>query len=380
MSRRVWGKSSIRGTDRIEDPHMSPAKYFPATYREGRAAFIKAADKNGMDITTRVHPAIKGPHGRPLFMDVACAGDRAARRALMLISGTHGVEGYFGSGVQTGLLREGLAKRLPKGVKLVMLHALNPFGFAWDRRVNEDNADINRNFVDYRKLPANPAYDALAPFIAPKEISDEAMKAANRKLVEYAHAHGPFALQTAISAGQYSHADGVYYGGQRESWSSAMLKDVIGEHLRGISKLVAIDYHTGLGDCGAAEMITEDRPGSPAYRRQTAIWGGRIKSNEAGESVSAPLTGTIDKAMAKWMSKAELTFAALEVGTAPMRDVFNALRKDNWLHLQKKPEKSLWAGIKGEIRAAFYPDSESWKDKVWDHAVATADPALAALA
>lgn len=359
---------------------MSVASYFPANYREGRAAFIKVADKQGMDITTRVHPAAKGPRGRPLFMDVACAGDRAAKRALLLISGTHGVEGYFGSGVQTGLLRDGLAKRIPKGVKLVVLHALNPFGFAWDRRVDEDNADINRNFVDYRKLPANPAYDALAPWIAPKDISDDTMKEANRKLGEYAGQHGPFALQTAISAGQYTHADGVYFGGQRESWSAAMLKDVIVEHLRGITKLVVIDYHTGLGDCGSAEMITEDLPGSSAYTRQKTIWGERIKSSEAGESVSAPLTGTIDKAMAKFMGKAELTFAALEVGTAPMRDVFNALRKDNWLHLQKKPDRSRWEAIKGEIRAAFYPDTEKWKDDVWEHAVETLDPALASLA
>ncbi len=52
-----------------------------------------------------------------------------------------------------------------------------------------------------------------------------------------------------------------------------MLKDVITEHLRGITKMVVIDYHTGLGDCGAAEMITEDMPGSPAYARQKTIWG-----------------------------------------------------------------------------------------------------------
>jgi hypothetical protein len=312
-------------------------------------------------------------------MDAACAGDRAAKRALMLISGTHGVEGYFGSGVQTGLLREGLAKRIPKGVKLVVLHALNPFGFAWDRRVNEDNADINRNFVDHRKPPANPAYDALAPWIAPKDISEDTMKEANRKLIDYAGTHGPFALQTAISAGQDTHADGVYFGGARESWSAAMLKDVIVEHLRGVTKLVVIDYHTGLGDCGAAEMITEDLPGTPAYRRQKTIWGDRIKSSEAGESVSAPLTGTIDKAMAKFMGKAELTFAALEVGTAPMRDVFNALRKDNWLHLQKKPDRPRWEAIKGEIRAAFYPETQSWKDKVWQHAAETVEPALASL-
>lgn len=359
---------------------MTIASYFPATYREGRAAFIKAAEKNGMDITTRVHPHAKGPNGRPLFMDVACAGDRAAKRALLLISGTHGVEGYFGSGVQTGLLREGLARRIPKGVKLVMLHALNPFGFAWDRRVNEDNADINRNFVDHRRPPANPAYDSLAPWIAPKDISDEVLKEANRKLGEYAGAHGAFALQTAISAGQYNHEDGVYFGGKRESWSAAMLKDVIVEHLRGIAKLVVIDYHTGLGECGAAEMITEEIPGTPAYNRQKSIWGDRIRSSEAGESLSAPLTGTIDKAMAKLMGGAELTFAALEVGTAPMREVFNALRKDNWLHLQKKPERSRWDAIKAEIRAAFYPDNESWKHKVWQHAAETVEPALASLA
>jgi len=359
---------------------MGIASIFPATYREGRAAFIKAADKAGMDITTRVHPTAKGPRGRPLFMDVACAGNRAATRALLLISGTHGVEGYFGSGVQTGLIGDGIATRLPKDVKLVMLHGLNPFGFAWDRRVNEDNADINRNFVDYTKLPENPAYDALAPFISPKDISDDTLRSANAKLRDYAGEHGPFALQTAISAGQYKHADGVYFGGQHESWSSAALKDVITEHLRGLTKLVVIDYHTGLGESGAAEMICEDLPGSPAYLRQRAIWGDRIKSNETGESISPPLTGTIDKAMAQWMHRAELTFAALEVGTAPMRDVFNALRKDNWLHLQKSPDRSLWANIKAEIREAFYPDSADWKEKVWTHAKQTADPALASLA
>ena len=30
-----------------------------------------------------------------------------------------------------------------------MIHALNPFGFAHLRRANEDNVDLNRNFVDH---------------------------------------------------------------------------------------------------------------------------------------------------------------------------------------------------------------------------------------
>ncbi len=37
-----------------------------------------------------------------------------------------------------------------------MLHALNPYGFSHLRRANEDNADLNRNFVDFAApLPVN---------------------------------------------------------------------------------------------------------------------------------------------------------------------------------------------------------------------------------
>src|SRR6202789_4349604 len=186
----------------------TPEAYFPADYRSGRAAFIEACEEADLGVTARVHPTAKGPDGKPLFIDVATIGAREAKTALLLISGTHGVEGYFGSGVETGLLREGLARRAPKGAKIVVLHALNPYGFAWNRRVNEDNADINRNFVDHKNPPANAAYDALADDIAPKEISDETMARANERLIAYAREHGPFALQEAISRGQYRHADG----------------------------------------------------------------------------------------------------------------------------------------------------------------------------
>ena len=43
-----------------------------------------------------------------------------------------------------------------------------------------------------------------------------------------------------------------------------------------------------------------------------------VASSEAGESVSAPLTGTLDQALAAWLPETELTFAALEVGTLPL--------------------------------------------------------------
>src|SRR4029077_5344320 len=86
----------------------SPERYFPTDYRQGRKAFIAACEKAGIDTIARVHPCAKGPDGKPLFIDSAALGPRRAKKALLLIAGTHGVEGYSGSGVETGLLREGL--------------------------------------------------------------------------------------------------------------------------------------------------------------------------------------------------------------------------------------------------------------------------------
>ncbi len=201
---------------------MQAEDHFPSDYRRARAAFLNACKTADLGTTARVHPDAMGRDGKALFLDTAVIGDRDAESALLVISATHGVEGYFGSGVQTGLLRHGL--EAPEGAKIVLLHALNPYGFAWDRRVNEDNADINRNFVDHADPPVNAAYAALAEQIAPRDISRETMKAANAKLRAYSNAHGDFALQEAITKGQYLFADGLYYGGARESWSARMLR------------------------------------------------------------------------------------------------------------------------------------------------------------
>jgi hypothetical protein len=358
-----------------------PDQYFPADYRSGRHNFIAACELAGVDVIARVHPSAEGRDGKPLFLDTAIIGPRNAKKALLLISATHGVEGYFGSGVQTGLMREGLAQRVPKGAKIVLLHALNPYGFSWDRRVNEDNADINRNIVDFRQPPPNTAYAALAAEISPRDVSEAAMKKANAKLTDFLKHHGAFALQEAISRGQYAFPDGIYYGGARESWSAKMLKDIVGENLSRLQKLVVIDFHTGLGDFGAGEMITEDLPTSPAYERAKAMWGARVASSEAGESVSAPLSGTIDKAFPGWVPRTELTFAALEVGTRPTREVFHALRRDNWLHCFAEERHRHGDGekIRLELRDAFYPDTSAWKRMVWSHARQVVDAALNAL-
>ena len=52
-----------------------------------------------------------------------------------------------------------------------MIHGINPYGFAWLRRVTNENIDLNRNWIDFNQpLPQNPTYDELHASICPSEM------------------------------------------------------------------------------------------------------------------------------------------------------------------------------------------------------------------
>jgi hypothetical protein len=159
-----------------------------------------------------------------------------------------------------------------------------------------------------------------------------------------------------------------------------MLRAVLTEDLARVRNLTVIDFHTGLGAPGAGELITEALPGSAAYARSAAIWGAKVKSSEAGESLSPALTGTLDRALAAWLPQVELTFAALEVGTLPVIQVFDALRRDNWLHNFAGEAGKLHASaIAQQCRDAFFVDSVEWKRKVFALAREAVTAALGAI-
>ena len=119
--------------------------YFSSDYGEARRKFLDASRAAGAIVESYEHH-LTGPEGESLFTDVAVLGPSDASTILVLESGTHGVEGFTGSAIQTGLLHEGLNSGPKPSLSIILIHALNPYGFAHLRRFNEDNVDINRNF------------------------------------------------------------------------------------------------------------------------------------------------------------------------------------------------------------------------------------------
>lgn len=308
---------------------------------------------------------------------MALLGPPDALAALTLCSGTHGVEGFAGSAIQTGVLRSDLPDRLPEGVRLVFIHAINPYGFAHLRRVNEVNVDLNRNFVDHNApYPPNPDYEALSEIFSPVTLG---FLSGVRELVHvstFRVTRGKRALQTAVSAGQYSHPEGLFFGGTAPIWSNLTLRAIVERHLAAAARIAFVDIHTGLGPHGYGEMIVGEPLESDAFHRARRWWGTRVRTVKDGGSVSVDIRGSIKSALSQMLPNAELTCGSLEFGTvAPMR-VFRALQLENWLHHHGGMENPQGQAIKTHLLRAFYPDSEEWRTQVWLQAVEVIGGAL----
>ena len=343
---------------------MNSAENFSATYAEARARFREAASAAGARLEAVSHPE-RGCEGEDLATDIAWIGPPDAERVLVTISGTHGAEGFCGSGAQRDWLVRGEATRLPAGVAALMIHAINPYGFSWLRRVTHENIDLNRNWVDFdAPPPANPGYEAIAEAVVPAEWSAEAQARSARALGAYIGEHGPAAFQQAVSGGQYRHAGGLFYGGAAPSWSRRTQSAIFAEYLGQAGRVGIIDYHTGLGPWGYGERIVTDAPDSPAYARARAWYGAAITSPSGGTSTSAPITGDGLDAAPRLIPQAEVTGMAIEVGTQSLEDVLLALRADAWLHSHGDPLSPQAEPIKAQVRAAFYGDADDWKGMV----------------
>lgn len=343
---------------------MSSATSFSATYREAREKFIAAATAAGAQIESLEHPE-RGPENELLRTDVAWLGPRSAERVLVMISATHGVEGFAGSAAQISWLNRGEAAHLPSNTAALLIHAINPYGFAWLRRVTNENVDLNRNWIDFSKpLPPNSGYDELASAICPVAWTGEERERADRRLAEFAAAHGKAALQQAISGGQYDHAQGIFYGGSAPTWSRRTQSKIFAEYLKTAKHVGIIDFHTGLGPSGFGEHIAVTLGSSAEFRRVRSWYGIDVTSPDDGTSTSAPIVGDGLSASHGLLRHAQVTAVALEFGTVPLEEVLNAVRADAWLHAHGDPQSPSGRAIKSEIRAAFFSDSEFWRGMI----------------
>jgi hypothetical protein len=333
----------------------------PTDFTDARTRFLTAAEEAGARVRHLEH-LLPGPQGERLATDVAVLGRPDAPARLVVVSGTHGVEGFAGSACQEALLARGVAaaRALVTGdLAVVLVHAINPYGFAWVRRVNEDNVDLNRNCIDFTgPVPENPGYDELADALVPDQWDAATQERTAGVLLQYAERHGFDGLQEAVSVGQYKHPKGVYFGGSGPVWSRRALEEIARHDCAGAARVAVLDLHTGLGPRGVGELIA-GHPDAPG-RERLAEWYGAYTIPSQGTSVSADVQGDILDGFDEWLPGVEVTAVTIEYGTVDIVEVANALRADAWLHAFSDPTGPEAGPIKTELRAAFAPDDSEW--------------------
>jgi hypothetical protein len=352
--------------------NLDSLDFFAETYPEARAKFLLAAAQHGGRVTSYAHQTAQGPDGGSLAMDVACFGAADAPKSYLVLSGTHGGEGYTGSAAQIALLHSGALDKLPRDTRVVLVHALNPFGFAHWTRTTENNVDLNRNFIDFGgRLPRNDNYLQLHGALCPSDWTDASRTATRNEIDAWTDEHGLQAWMQAIMMGQYDDPTGIIYGGRAPEWSRRTLESVVQIHLAGTQKLAFIDWHTGLGQFGQPFFLCFNTYRDSHWERACGWWGReRIETTDGYKGAARPTySGLVFQGVQRQIAPGEMTGAVIEFGTIPVDQALDQIRIDRWLKFGKMSlGAEQLASMRRAARDAFTPPDPAWRRGVAAHA------------
>lgn len=349
---------------------------FAEDWFEARGRFLAAAARAGLTVESHWHPSATAPNGAPLAVDVARAGRADATHVLFTVCGTHGVEGYPGSAAQVALLDSGRLAALPDHVAVVFLHGLNPWGWSRDSQRNEYGMDINRNFVDFARLPEpdRELVDRLARLLDMPELSMLALGQAMKALFAIRDEVGGKRFMQTLGAGQYVQPMGIKFGGTGPSWSNRVYRDVVRRYLGQATHIAELDWHTGLGDYGGIFPFFFGRPGTEEYEL-TCDWWGRAAvergmlswSTDDKDSPTPDLSGIAHMALREGAPQARLAGGGIEFGTVPLTQIGQVVFLDHWLLFKaSKDFDSRW--WRAFMRTLMAPRDRAWERSVLAHA------------
>jgi hypothetical protein len=343
-------------------------------YADARTAFLDEAKHRSAVLTEYVFEGSKGTQGETLAMDVAVMGNPRAPKAMLIVSGEHGLEGLPGSGAQLELLRKAPADL--GEIKIVLAHAVNPWGVSYGSRANEENVDVNRNFVDFSvPYQRNVSYDATFPALCPDVWTDDTLERAGEIGRQILEEHGARFLLDGVTAGQRHEPTGTNYGGVEPSWTRRTLEAVVEENLAGCEKVGYVDWHTGFGAYSEPFHLCTHPAGSEALE-QAAKWWGR----EAVTSNSEAFQGA-DGALPNWQGMFAMALPALlphsavagsivEFGTFPNTEVRTAIMIDRFLRFGRANESSVSTEeLREHMLNAFTPRDPVWRTTILERSL-----------
>jgi len=334
------------------------SNYFSSDYTTARQKFLRASQKAGARLY-KLAIDDTGPNSEILTIDIAWRGSPNPKRLIIHTSGLHGVEGFTGSAIQIKAL-ENLPNTSDDGA-IVFVHALNPYGMAWLRRFNENNVDLNRNFLRSKESwsGASDGYQSVNNFLNPK--SPPSKDFFYLKLVYNVLKYGYRPLKTAIASGQYEYPKGIFFGGKQPEQGPKLYKSWLENTFSFADHIFVIDVHTGLGT-QCQESLFHRIEGTKYSYLSNVLQKPLIRDYKKSDVVDYKYRGGHFNVFKELFPDSKIDFITQEFGTVSIVKVLYALREENRYH--HYGEGKLDHPAKKRLKNAFYPDSVNWKASV----------------
>ena len=347
---------------------MSPLDAFSPDYATARDRFRAMVAERGWEQITH---SIDAPGFNPgeLTIDVACFGVSEATRVLVLSSGLHGGEGFFGSAVQLAWLASlPSGWQPPPGTGVVLLHALNPYGFAMIRRANEENVDLNRNFLLPEQFPVlagktRPLFAPLDSWLNPTRAPGRI----NWFFVQFpwmAMRFGLPYLREVMPAGQYAFPKGIFYGGTQHCQSTRVVMEQMPSWIGPAQRVIHLDYHTGLGRFGQYNLLSSDPVGSPRMLQAVTLFSGEPVRFDHQLEGGYHNHGDMGEWLSNRFADRQYLYLCAEFGTFNSTRVIGMLRRENQAHHWLDKRHPRYAEIKSRVIDTFAPFSPKWRCSV----------------
>ena len=228
---------------------------FYTSYDEIRAHLLDRVDSLVKSGITVEHSSYAIDESDDLYIDkvyLPSSGERT--NLIILTTGVHGMEGYIGSVMLDVFFEEIYPTLDTENTGILIVANVNPYGMKYKRRYNENNVDLNRNFIedwDSFDLASNTVYPEVVNFLQPEGKMGNAFwheVGFYLSLAREAIVSGADTVSDALLTGQYEYSNGVYYGGTGDEKSTAYLKGVFRECLNSeYENIVYVDIHSGYG-------------------------------------------------------------------------------------------------------------------------------------
>lgn len=304
------------------------------TYSQMFQQLLRLVHDNDFSISLLQGRLVRGKHRERLctsYLTSFATDDQSIEKALIVVSGVHGIEGHIGHLAQRRVLENNMRRELPPGTGLILIHLVNPWGLSFGRRVDEYGIDVNRG-CHFSGHGTNTLYDGVRALVEPEQLDIELLNALRAKVTNEQEQRAFFA---AAVSGQWHSPKGIFYGGERTCVSGELLKYACQQpFLARLKEVVVIDVHSGLGPrgCGTLLCPLPSNEGVEADRTR-AIFGESVQFINAGKpTITTSVMGDYLPAMKRCLGpNCSFTGIALEMGTTTVPESFPAIVAEHFL-------------------------------------------------